>query len=200
MPERNSSDNDRLACAFRRFDEANAQDPTLEHDGGEAVPRELLYARRLTGWVLRLDPAAAETLRLAARCQHVCRWQIPRSNYPLTRAGYHQWRNALKEFHAEVSGRILAECGYDPAIIAQVQALNRKEHFPADPDSRTLEDALCLVFLEYQFAELAAKTEPEKVINALRKSWAKMSGKARSAALALPYSPTQKQLLEKALP
>jgi hypothetical protein len=33
-----------------------------------------------------------------------------------------------------------------------------------------LEDALCLVFLQYQLTDLAAKTDDEKVINALKKS------------------------------
>jgi hypothetical protein len=39
-----------------------------------------LYAQRLTDWVLRLSPDATEELRLAARCQHICRWEIPREN------------------------------------------------------------------------------------------------------------------------
>ena len=38
-----------------------------------------------------------------------------------------------------------------------------------------LEDALCLVFLEYQLADLAAKTAEDKTINALQKSWQKMT-------------------------
>ena len=200
MPETASNQNrERFECAIRRFDDANAEDPAREREEMEEVPRELFYARRLTAWILKLNPSAPEPLRLAARCQHICRWKIPRSTYPMDKAGYHKWRNALKQFHAEVAGRILAECGYEQEIIDQVQALNLKKNFPADPDSRTLEDALCLVFLEFQFAELAAKTEPEKVVNALRKSWAKMTEAARQAALGLPYTAEQKQLLEKAL-
>jgi len=189
----------RFEAALRRFDEENSRDPNTETAAGAAHPRELLYAQRLTDWVLKLAPAAGEELRLAARCQHLCRWQSPRSDYPMTRPGYLQWRAELKKFHAQKSGEILREVGYPEEVVARVQALNLKQHFPADPASRVLEDALCLVFLEFQFADLAAKTEPEKVINALQKSWGKMSPAGQAAALKLPYAPREAELLRQAL-
>jgi hypothetical protein len=187
--------NENFAGAIRRFDEENGRDPHQEN----GRPRELLYAERLTGWVLKLRPDAGEALRLAARCQHICRWQSPRENYPMTRAGYLKWRADLKKFHAEKSGAILREMGYDEATITRVQELNLKQNFPADPECRVLEDALCLVFLEFQFAALAAKSEDEKMINAVRKSWDKMTEAARAAALKLEYGDREKKLIERAL-
>lgn len=189
----------RFANALRRFDEANAGDPNTELVGGVARPRELVYAERLTAWLLRLCPDASEALRLAARCQHLCRWESPRSRYPMDRAGYLKWRAELKKFHAAKAGEILREVGYDEELIAQVQALNLKKNFPADPDSRVIEDALCLVFLEFQFADLAAKTDAEKVVNALRKSWGKMTEAARTEALRLSFGPRETALLQRAL-
>ena len=189
----------RFVAAIQRFDEENSRDPNTELDGGVAHPRELLYARRLTDWVLRLAPDASLELRLAARCQHLCRWQSPRSDYPMTRPGYLQWRAELKKFHAQKAGEILREAGYPEEIIARVQALNLKKNFPADSDSRVLEDALCLVFLEFQFADLAAKTEPDKVVNALQKSWKKMTPAAHAHALKLSYGPRETALLQQAL-
>ncbi len=189
----------RFAAATRRFDEENSRDPNTETVADVNYPRELLYAQRLTEWVLKLAPDASEPLRLAARCQHLCRWQSPRSNYPMTRHGYLQWRADLKKFHAQKSGEILCAVGYDEATIAAVQALNLKKNFPADPDSRVLEDALCLVFLEFQFADLAAKTDADKVINALQKSWKKMSPTGHAWALKLPYAPRELALVQKAL-
>ena len=53
--------------------------------------------------------------------------------------------------------------GYPSETIARVQTLNLKENFPADPDSRVLEDALCLVFLERQLAALAARSTEEQM-------------------------------------
>jgi len=187
--------NEKFQAAIRRFDEENSRDPNRE----DSQPRELLYADRLTRWVLRLCPEASETLRLAARCQHICRWESPREKYPMTRAGYLKWRADLKKFHAEKSGAILRETGYDAETVRRVQDLNLKKNFPADPEVRVLEDALCLVFLEFQFAALAAKSDDEKMVNAVRKSWEKMTEAARAEALKLPYGPHEQSLIGRAL-
>jgi hypothetical protein len=185
--------------AMRRFDEANAEDPNKEMVEGRVRPRELVYAERLTEWVVRLAPDASEELRLAARSQHLCRWQIPRERYEMNRAGYHRWRNELKAFHAGKAGEILKEAGYSEPVIARVQELNLKKNLPADPEIQILEDALCLVFLQHQLPELASKTTEEKMLNALRKSWNKMSRHARAEALQLPLSARERELLERAL-
>jgi len=188
-------DQQKFQAALRRFDEENSRDPNFEN----SQPRELLYAQRLTDWVLRLAPDASEELRLAARSQHICRWEIPRKNYPMTRAGYLKWRADLKKFHAQKSGEILREAGYDENAIHRVQDLHLKKNFPNDSETQILEDALCLVFLEFQLADLAAKTADDKTINALQKSWGKMSEAARAEALKLNYGEREKILLQRAL-
>jgi hypothetical protein len=124
---------------------------------------------------------------------------IPRANYPMDRAGYLRWRTDLKQFHARRAGEILRETGYPEEMITRVQDLNLKKRFPADPESRVLEDALCLVFLQYQLGDLAARTAEDKVINALRKSWNKMTPDGQARARELPLSPSEKALLRKAL-
>ena len=192
-------DPQRFEAALRRFDEENARDPLLEQVAGVAHPRELIYAQRLTETVLRLSPNASEALRLAARCQHLCRWMVPRASYPMTRAGYLKWRAGLKQFHAQKAGQILREVGYADDMIARVQSLNLKQDFPQDPEGRVLEDALCLVFLEHQFADLASKTADDKVINALQKTWKKMTPAAQTLAAKLSYGPRERGLLEQAL-
>jgi len=186
--------------ALRRFDEENARDPNAEIAEGIPQPRELLYARRLSDWVLKLAPNASEELRLAARCQHICRWQIPRSSYPMTRVGYLKWRNDLKTFHANKAGDILRQVGYPNEVIVRVQDLNLKKNFPADPEARVLEDALCLVFLEFQFGEFAAKTDEPKVISILQKTWKKITPGAQECALKLPFSERERTLIQRALP
>ena len=182
-------------AALLRFNHENARDPNSEN----GQPRELLYAQRLEKWVLKLCPDAGEPLRLAARCQHLCRWEIPRNSYPMTRPGYLKWRADLKKFHAQKAGEILRAVGYEEDTIRRVQDLNLKKNFPADAETRVLEDALCLVFLEFQFADLAAKTDEDKTINALQKSWAKMTETARAEALKLTYGDREKSLLQRAL-
>jgi hypothetical protein len=193
------SNPNRFEAALARFNQENSRDPNILPIDGVARPRELVYAEWLERWALRLCPGASEELRLAARCQHLCRWLIARDSYPKTRAGYLQWREALKKFHAEKAGEILREVGYDENTVAKVQALNLKKGFPGDPESRVLEDALCLVFLEHQFGELASKTTDEKIINALQKSWKKMTPAAQALARGLTYSAREKALLERAL-
>jgi len=189
----------RFSEALHRFDEENEKDPNLLVVEGVAHPQELLYAERLTEWVLRLNPEASEHLLLAARSQHICRWTIPRNTYEMTRVGYLRWRNDLKQFHAGKSAEILREVGYDEETITRVRNLNLKKQLGRDPDCQVLEDALCLVTLQYQLADLVAKTEPAKMTEILRKTWKKMSDLARGYALKLPFSEVEKQLLESAL-
>jgi hypothetical protein len=189
----------RFAEAWRRFDEANGQDPNLLVVDGVSHPQELLYAKRLTDWIIRLAPNASESLLLAARSQHLCRWTIPRHTYEMTRAGYLRWRSDLKQFHARKSAEILREVGYDDATISQVSSLNLKKLLGRDPDCQVLEDALCLVTLQYQLTDLIAKTEPGKMVEILRKTWKKMSAEAHAQALQLPFSETERRVIKEAL-
>lgn len=193
------ADPGRFQEAIRRFDEENSGDPNSIVVDGIRRPREAVYAQWLSEWVLKLCPEASEGLRLAARCQHLCRWKIARQSYPMTRAGYLQWREELKQFHARHAGEILRATGYPQSVIERVQSLNLKRNFPADPESRALEDALCLVFLEHQLADLAAKTADNKIIGALQKSWQKMTPAAQAEALKLSYGPKESALLDEAL-
>jgi hypothetical protein len=190
---------ERFQRAIALIDEENSRDPNQDLVDGRTFPRELVYSQRLTDWVLKLEPGASDALRLAARSQHIGRWKIPRSSYPEGRAGYLRWRTELKRFHAEVTTDILRKVNYDETTISRVRELNLKEAFPSDPEARVLEDALCLVFLEFQFSELAARLGEEKLVNALRKSWEKMSERGRKAALTLPFTARGKTLLHAAL-
>ena len=182
--------NPRFDEAFRRIDQANSQDP---HG------KELVYSRRMSQWLERLEPAASEALRLAARAQHIRRWVIPRSSYPMDRVGYLTWRTTLYKFHAAEVSKILIEAGYDEATIARVASLVRKERIKTDPEAQTLEDVICLVFLENYFAEFAAGHEDEKVVAILRKTWKKMSDRGRAEALKLDMPPEARRLVERAV-
>ncbi len=198
-PEFHPREPQKFDAAIRRFDDENSRDPNTQSVNGVPHPRELLYARWLTDWLLKLSPAASEELRLAARSQHLCRWTIPRDSYPMDRPGYLKWRQDLKQFHAQKTGEILREIGYPEDTITRVQNLNLKKDFPRDPETRVLEDALCLVFLQHQLDDLAAKTTDDKMVNALRKSWNKMTPAAHALALTLPYAPRGKALIDLAL-
>ena len=188
-----------LKEAYERFDAANSEDPNSIIVDGSEQPKELVFAQRLTDAVEKLSPEVSEPLRLAARCQHICRWKIPRSTQPMGRPGYLKWRAGLKKFHAETSGNILREVGYNEETIERVASLNQKKNLKNDPECQTIEDALCLVFLQYQFDDLIADTDEEKMINILQKTWKKMSEQGHAAALKIDYSEQAQELVSKAL-
>ena len=191
---------DRFAAAVAAIDVANGADPNVvTGDDGVLVAAELLYGRRMSRWLGQLYPDASEPLRLAARAQHVRRWEVPRDRYPMDRAGYHQWRTGLYTFHADTAAGLLRAVGYDAATVERVRFLIRKEKLKADPDTQALEDTICLVFLENYFAAFAAKHEADKVVAILRRTWAKMSPVGREAALALPLPPEAAGLVVRAL-
>ena len=190
----------RFAAALAAFDAANAEDPRRETDAvGRTWPKEALYARRMSAGLARVAPDAPEAVQLAARCQHIRRWAIPRQDFPMTRPGYHQWRNTLKAYHAELAGQLLAGAGYDPATIARVQALVQKQQLARDPDVQLLEDVICLVFLEHYFLDFAARHPEEKVIEIVQKTWPKMTERGHQLALQLPLPAAALELIGKAL-
>jgi hypothetical protein len=180
----------RYATACAALDRANAEDPK---------GREVEYGERMSSWAGRLAPAASEELLLAARAQHVRRWSIPRSEFPEGRTGYLAWRERLKKLHAETAAALLKEAGYDEASIAKVRGLILRKEKSPDPEGQVLEDAACLVFLETEFAAFGAKTDEAKIVDILRKTWAKMSPAGRQAALGLPFAPREQALLKAAL-
>jgi len=191
-------DSDLMTRALRAIDAANAQDPNRIEVRGATRPKELAHAELVSEWVATLAPDASEALRLAARAHHIRRWAIPRTEHPVGRAGYHAWRRALQALHADEVGRILGDVGYDEASIRRVQQLVRKQGLGRDPEVQVLEDALCLVFLETQFAELAARLDDEKSVDVTRKTLAKMSPEAVARAAALPLGDAERALLARA--
>lgn len=192
---------DLFVNSIARIDAANAEDPRTESVGGVDRPKELVYSERMSAWIEKLDPNASEALRLAARAQHIRRWEIPRSDYPMDRAGYYKWRTTLYKFHARKAAEILREVGYDVECIARVESLLQKKNLKTDPEAQMLEDAACLVFLESYFAEFADRgdIDEEKMIDILRKTWRKISERAHEFALGLPMPAAARTLVERAL-
>jgi hypothetical protein len=176
---------ERFRLAMERIDSANAADPHQV----SGVSSELLYSWRMTAWLQKLYPHASEPLR----------WEVPRSSYPMDRAGYHRWRTSLYSFHADAAAKILSEVGYDEPTIQRVRSMLKKERLKADAETQALEDVVCVVFLENYFADFAARHDEEKLIVILRRTWAKMSTVGQAAALKLPMSPAAAALVGKSL-
>jgi len=190
---------DKYKRAIKFIDEENIQDPHVESFNGREYPKELLYSMHMTEWLNRLEPNASEPLRLAARAQHIRRWEIPRNSYPVGRDGYKKWRRFLFGFHADKASEILRKVGYDEDTVSRVRSLIKKENFKTDPESQLLEDVVCLVFLEYYFDDFATEHEEGKLIRIVKQTWKKMSPSGRNAVVELRLSESASNLIEKAL-
>jgi hypothetical protein len=190
----------RFEDALRRIDAANGGDPDrVTKSDGDETTAALLYSRRMSAWLARLFPDAPDALQLAARAQHIRRWEIQRDQFPMDRAGYHRWRTTLYRFHADTAATILKESGYDDATIDRVGSLLRKERLKTDPLMQSLEDVICLVFLDHYFAAFIEQHDDEKVIGILRRTWAKMSPAGHAAAAGLVFTGRAANLLSRAL-
>lgn len=190
---------DRFEKAITTFDAYNLNDPHLEEVNGNLVSKEVLYAQRMSKRLDDFYPAAPEYLKLAAHCQHIGRWEIPRESYPMDKKGYFQWRNVLKTHHAKLAGQILVSCRYDETTIEKVKSLLQKKGLHANPDTQVLEDVICLVFIEHYLEDFAEKHEPQKVVDILQKTLKKMSSRAIEEAGRIPVSERIKILLHQAL-
>jgi hypothetical protein len=184
--------------AIIKFDAYNSNDPHHEQFKGETYPKELLYARRMSEKLDAFAPGSPEYLRLAARCQHIGRWEIPRDSYPMDRKGYLQWRSTLKIHHAKIADQILTGCGYGNEIIDKVKFLLLKKELNRNPDTQLLEDVICLVFIQYYLDEFAAKHDDDKVVDILQKTMKKMSKKAIDEAGKISVSEKIAGLIQKA--
>jgi hypothetical protein len=187
---------DRAVCAFLAV---SSDDPERVRVDGVERPRELVHAERLVVWVKRLEPEASEALRLAAHCQHIGRYLTPRSTYDEGRIGYLKWRADLAKAHATRASEILREAGYGAATIDAVRQINLKLGLRTNPDVQTIEDALCLSFLEFEFAEFCEKHPDDKLVQILVKTWRKMSARAHERALKLPLAGRELALVGRAL-
>lgn len=185
--------------AFELFDAYNQQSPEKISYEGVEYPVEYFYALKLHEWVKKLEPEASEALLLASRSQHIGRWEIARSGYPDGRVGYLKWRSDLSKFHASKAAEIMASVGYDDAMAGRVTNIIQKKRLKNDPEVQTIENALCLVFLQFQYDDLISRHSDEKMIDILRKTWAKMSDPGREAALSLSYSEKGLDLINTAL-
>ena len=182
----------RPEAVISEIDAANARDPRKEEaTNGTSAPREVIYSERLSACLSRLYPEASEALRIAARAQHIRRWELPRSGYPLGRDGYNAWRAACRDHHGALTSAIMRRHGYAEGEIAQVVKIIRKEQLKRDPESQALENVVAVVFVQHYLEAFVADHkdyDDAKLAGILRKTLRKMDAAGHAAVLALPLS------------
>ena len=197
-----TSPSPRFQAVIAEIDSANAADPRQDIVAGRSRPREVLYSERLSESLSRFYPEASEALRIAARAQHICRWQIPRQDYPLGRDGYNAWRSACRDHHATLTSAIMRRHGYADSEIAQVVKIIRKEQLKRDPESQALENVVAVVFVQHYLDEFVAAHkdyDDAKLADILRKTLRKMDSTGHAAALGLSLPEPTRRLIDIAL-
>ncbi len=170
------------------IDAANADDSRAIVVEGVTRPYEVVYSERMTRRLEAMYPEASELLRIAARGQHVRRFDIPRSQFPEGRNGYNEWRRTCREHHATLLREIMSRHGYDSRDIEHVAKLVKKGQLKKDKESQALENVVDVVFLDHYFDEFYGKYshyDDAKMIDIIGKTLRKMSPKGHQAALAL---------------
>lgn len=193
------SDNTAFSQARQAIDQLHAEDPKKTTEG---QPAELVYADRMEHWLTLLQPEASPLLRLAARCQHLQRWSVPRASFPLDKVGYHAWRKSLYTKQASLASELLLASGLSTEQAAEVFTWVSKTGLKDNPGTQALEDAACLVFFVHEipgFAALHPDYTKEKYLTILSKTWRKMSKHAQETVLSLELPPDISALLKEAI-
>ena len=189
---------ERFSEAIKKIDAVNQEDPRSEMVDGRPQPRELLFAQRVYQWVEQLAEAPSEELLLAARAHTLRRWMIPRDRYPMTTVGYHQWRNALAQFHADEAETILHAAGYPAEQIQSIRDFITKKNWPENKEACVLEDADCLVFLETKLSDYIDDWQDTKTLRILQRTIRKMTPEARTRAFQLKLGERERELVHRA--
>lgn len=180
------------------IDAVNAEDPRSITVEGKTQPFESVYAARMSATLAQLYPDASELLRIAARAQHIRRWQIPRDTYPKNREGYQKWRLELRKLHADLVGTTMQDNDYSAEDIEQVGRFLRKERLKKDAQSQALENVVDVVFLANYWDDFVARHpqyDDDKLIDIVGKTLRKMSSKGHQAALALDLPDATKRIV-----
>lgn len=189
----------RMAAVLAEINSMNAADPRTDTVNGVSTPRELLYSQRMSEYLDRLYAGASDALKIAARAQHIRRWDIPRDAYPLGRTGYNAWRTACRNHHSALASDVMRRHGYDEAEVDHVAKLIQKKDLKRDPESQALENVVGAVFVAHYLAAFAEKHEEPKLLDILRKTARKMDAEGLAAIGTLDLPPHVARLIEKAL-
>jgi len=190
---------ERLRRALERIDEENMRDPNKEPWEGGVMPSAWVYGQRMTQWLFKLQPEPSPELQIAARAQHICRWEIPRDTFPANRKGYLDWRMRMYDYHAEKTLAIMQELGYDEDAQYQVNFYLHKRCLATNREVQYLEDCACLIFIEHHLLDFAKEHREQKVLRIIQKTWDKMTEQGHREVYGLELSEEAHELLDKVM-
>jgi hypothetical protein len=161
--------------AIRRIDDIHTIDSSIEIIDGDKIKAELLYSNRMLAILEKVEPNSSNELKLAAKCQHMSRWSIPRTTFPMDKKGYYQWRAAVMEYQLKVTSVVLQDSGIDNDSIAVIVAALKNKADKTNVNASIIEDTACLTFIKWYLVSFAGQFEAEKAKGILVKTAKKMS-------------------------
>jgi hypothetical protein len=161
--------------AIDLIDKVHNQDPTSDTIDGVKIKAELLYSNRMLSVLEKVAPDASLELKLAAKCQHISRWSIPRATFSMDKKGYYQWRAAIMEHQLSVTTSVLKQAEInDQRIEIIVDALKNKAD-KTNLNASIIEDTACLTFIKWYLVPFAGQFDAVKAKIILQKTAGKMS-------------------------
>jgi hypothetical protein len=161
--------------AIELIDKVHNQDPTSDTIDGVKIKAELLYSNRMLSVLEKVAPDASLELKLAAKCQHISRWSIPRATFSMDKKGYYQWRAAIMEHQLSVTTSVLKQAEInDQRIEIIVDALKNKAD-KTNLNASIIEDTACLTFIKWYLVPFAGQFDAVKAKIILQKTAGKMS-------------------------
>lgn len=179
--------------AVELINSVHNQDPNSEIIDGVDIKAELLYSNRMLAILEKVVPYASFELKLAAQCQHISRWSIPRATFSMDNKGYYQWRAAIMEHQLSVTSSVLKQAEINEQSIEIIVDALKSKADKSNINASIIEDTACLTFIKWYLVPFAGQFDPEKAKIILQKTAAKMS--ERGLAL-IPELELNKEVLD----
>lgn len=182
--------------AIQKIDIIHQEDPNLELYQGVEVKAEWLYSERMLEVLAKVAPEASLELKLAAKCQHMHRWGIPRNTFTIDKKGYYQWRAAVMEHQLGYTVGVLEDAGIAATSIDVVVDALKNKADKTNVHAAIIEDTACLVFIKWYLVDFAGQFEVEKAKTILAKTAKKMTAHGLSLLSQLNLAPAVLDILK----
>lgn len=182
--------------ASAKIEAIHNEDINTEIFEGQEQKSELLYSGRMLSVLDLVAPDSCYELKLAAQCQHMSRWSIPRATFPMDKKGYYQWRAAVMEHQLGVTVNALQAAGIDDESISVVVDALKNKADKSNVNASIIEDTACLVFIKWYLKPFASQFEADKAADILRKTARKMSNRGLGLISRMELSPSVLEILK----
>lgn len=164
-----------------------------------AVPEDPVHAENTLEWLLKLNPAADEALRLAALGHDIERAVAPRPFRKQDFDDYDEYKAAHANRSATIIGEILKECEVPIEISEEARRLVGRHEHGGDERSNILKDADSLSFFQTNLPLYYSRVGWEEALRRCRWGFDRLSPGARELFRSIKHKdPALNRLLDEA--